>query len=466
MLPILLQTCKKILIYVGYVCTALLCLCFLFALLFIRPLDRTPYQRTEFYAQTKQYWNRIFNKKKYIHTQGKIWLVGWAKENFTPSEPIEMTGYLNRQKNKFDCVQDSLFVRAFVFDNQEVEVAIVTLDLLIVPPSLVQIVQKKLENICFLPENVYFSATHTHSSIGGWGDNLVGYFFTGEYRPQLVVNLAQKVVQAIQKARQTKKKAKIGFQRLATAGIVCNRLVGYKGQTDSWLRLIKVEQEQGKTALLVSYAAHPTCLSEKITCLSGDYPSDMIAYIEKYTSIDMVAFLAGAMASQGTIRKNQQPDELHKQRIAKILAQKIIFHSNNIVLTDSIAQIQVIRLPLYLRSPHFRIAKNWVLSSWLFRQIYGEQRPFVQVLRLGNIVLLGMPCDFSGELVAQFESICKQKNIQLMITSFNGAYIGYITHDAWYDLPKYETYDMAWHGPENGAYFSELIRTILERIES
>jgi neutral ceramidase len=50
----------------------------------------------------------------------------------------------------------------------------------------------------------------------------------------------------------------------------------------------------------------------------------------------------------------------------------------------------------------------------------------------------------------------------LIVTSFNGGYVGYITKDEWYDLNKYETRTMNWFGPYNGAYFSEIIGSIVE----
>jgi neutral ceramidase len=78
--------------------------------------------------------------------------------------------------------------------------------------------------------------------------------------------------------------------------------------------------------------------------------------------------------------------------------------------------------------------------------------------------MVGTPCDFSGELVKPIENESKNKNINLMINSFNGCYIGYITNDKWYDktdINTYETYTMNWFGPYNGQYISELIKKII-----
>ncbi len=56
----------------------------------------------------------------------------------------------------------------------------------------------------------------------------------------------------------------------------------------------------------------------------------------------------------------------------------------------------------------------------------------------------------------------EKEGFNLIVTSFNGGYIGYVTEDKWYDRNKYETRAMNWFGPYNGAYFSEYIRRVLE----
>ena len=87
------------------------------------------------------------------------------------------------------------------------------------------------------------------------------------------------------------------------------------------------------------------------------------------------------------------------------------------------------------------------------------------MLQLGNILLIGTPCDFSGELAVPLYEFARQRGLELIITSFNGGYIGYITDDKWYDLEKYETKTMNWYGPGNGRYFTEIIKKLIEAID-
>lgn len=84
---------------------------------------------------------------------------------------------------------------------------------------------------------------------------------------------------------------------------------------------------------------------------------------------------------------------------------------------------------------------------------------------LGNTLIIGLPCDFSGEIMAELDKYATQKGINLMITSFNGSYTGYITHDMLYDLDLYETTTMSWYGFQNGKYFKEIVKDIVDKIE-
>jgi hypothetical protein len=83
------------------------------------------------------------------------------------------------------------------------------------------------------------------------------------------------------------------------------------------------------------------------------------------------------------------------------------------------------------------------------------------VLRIGKLIMVGMPCDYSGELVKPLADFAASKGKELRITIFNGGYAGYITKDAYYDIPGYETRVMNWFGPGNAAYFSEIIHRII-----
>ena len=80
--------------------------------------------------------------------------------------------------------------------------------------------------------------------------------------------------------------------------------------------------------------------------------------------------------------------------------------------------------------------------------------------------MLGMPCDFSGEIAVLdgLDDYARERGLNLLITSFNGAYIGYITADHHYDKSRHEeVMAMNWVGPGMGRYFSAVIAALIDR---
>jgi hypothetical protein len=75
---------------------------------------------------------------------------------------------------------------------------------------------------------------------------------------------------------------------------------------------------------------------------------------------------------------------------------------------------------------------------------------------------LGFPCDFSGELAVFLYEYAQKQGLNLIITSFNGGYIGYVPHDQWYDINKYETRTMTWYGHDTGDYLTEIAKRIID----
>ena len=122
------------------------------------------------------------------------------------------------------------------------------------------------------------------------------------------------------------------------------------------------------------------------------------------------------------------------------------------------------RVPLLLSDPQVKVLKNWRVRPWLFSLAFGDYPEYLTVLRLGNIVMLGTPCDFSGEFNRSLDSIATRNGLQAMVTSFNGGYIGYVTPDKYYDRDHYETQLMNWYGPGNGEYMEQCLEQLILKV--
>lgn len=99
---------------------------------------------------------------------------GFAELDITPELGMERPG--NYMKNYHNSLHDPCKVRAVVFDDGTKRSAIVSIDALIVPRSLVVTARKQIETRCGIPhEAILIGATHSHSS------GPVGMVQPGEY---------------------------------------------------------------------------------------------------------------------------------------------------------------------------------------------------------------------------------------------------------------------------------------------
>ncbi len=422
-------------------------------------VDRTPYKESAYYTQFRQEIQNVptFHSEPTADTIQ----AGWAKENITPSYFTATAGYGERFGKTYTSVKDSIWVRAFVFDNGKQKVAILTADLLIIPPEVTIALAPKLRTIGFSLNQVYFCATHSHNSIGGWADKLVGKLIAGTYDPAIVALLVEKFTKAIQRAAQQKEIAAIGTAAYPAGELVENRF-RESNPTDSLVRILKIRKKSGKTAILTVFSAHPTITPVEDVVLSRDYPGLFVDTLETDPRIEFAAFCAGAIGSHTWETNGTTPQDQMKNE-ASLLAQKITTGLDSIPVAYE-KDIFSITMPLPLRTPHFRIATDWRVRPWVFYALYGDYPVVVRGLRLGNTTWLGMPCDFSGELTPAIQPYTEWNTHPLFITSFNGGYIGYITPDAYYDIPYYETREMNWFGPYNGAYLTEAATETLRRL--
>ena len=431
-----------------------------FLLLTITFVDDTLLEDSYYFKSAEQIIDSLNTNIKV--NDAKYFKAGWAKTNITPSYDLPLAGYGARKGENVSDVLDSVWVRGFVFDDGFKKYAVITLDALIVPPAVTKKLQLLLPEIGYDLSQVYMSATHTHCSVGGWADSWLGNQFAGEFNEKIVNDLASSIIITIKKAEEKLLNATIGFGKYNAGKFVRNRLVGDKGTTDPWFRIIKIEKSNGSIGIITSFAAHATIYSDKQMQYSRDYPGAIVDSLEQLKHIDMAAFCAGAVGSHSPNIKGSNGSE----KISKLSSALFSLAFENIenIELKNINSISSILFDIPLREPHMRITESLRLRPWVFNRLTEESKAYLSLLKIGDIILVGTPCDFSGELVSNIESNAKQNNHNIMVTSFNGGYIGYITNDKWYNLKKYETFTMNWFGPYNGSYFVYLINNLIELI--
>jgi neutral ceramidase len=429
---------------------------FIVLLAFINKIDRTPYQEMGYYEQ----WKKSISELELENAAAQDSLmVGWAKVNITPAEPIPLAGYGKRKGAAYKDVHDSVYVRCLYLENNLSKSVIISADLLILPPTVSALVKDGLVEIGLTENQIYYGATHSHSSLGAWYNTLVGELFAGEYDANIEKHIADSILKSIKLAKSKTQAASVSFEKDLDETDIRNRLIE-GGKVEPFIRTLVFKTATQK-AILTTYAAHSTILQASTLSLSRDYPGVLVDSLEKNTA-DFAIYLAGTVGSMGPIEKGETDfDEVNNQAKGVL---KELLSANEYDSFDQNPSILSFQLPLPLRKASPRISKNLALRPWLFKWLFGESPAYVKVLKIGNVLMVGLPCDFSGELMAELDKYAKANGLNLIITSFNGTYAGYITADEHFDYEAYETVTMNWFGPYNGAYFTEVVKNIIDKV--
>lgn len=426
----------------------------LLSLLLLTPVDNQDFKSTGFYETTISRLDSISQVLSQQHPGALV--VGWGKANITPPEPVRLTG---KNWDKYNEVFDSVYVRAFVFSNGTQKIALLSYDLWIMHPLLAKAVRDKIAASNLGITGTYFTANHSHTSIGGWATGLLGTFAVGGNHPATVTFLENQTMEALQMAESGLKPSMSGYGEVAVKNMVANRL-DINAAVDDKLRFLKIRNASNEQAIFTTFSAHSIFMVKGLNALSADYPGPFIASVEASDSVNFACFAPGATGSHTPI--GRKPFEYEKmEAYGKKLATQLLNVQKEIAF-DSTEILKYIEWPIELRSPHFRVANNWRLRPWVFKSVMGNYSATITGLRIGNTVLVGLPVELSGEFSSEFQEVCKSRGLSLMITSFNGNYMGYVNPEKYYySLNKPETRDMNWYGPQNGEYFVDLIKELL-----
>jgi hypothetical protein len=192
--------------------------------------------------------------------------------------------------------------------------------------------------------------------------------------------------------------------------------------------------------------------------ISADYPGYWARKVEG-TSADIAIFFAGSTGSQSPENKG---DGFNKPKyLGEALADCLNCHLATIKpenkITFSTASLKI-QLPAY----HIRLTTKYNLSTFLSKKLMPmPKNVYLQVIRIGNMIWITTPCDFSGEYAKQIKNSLSAEGYNSNITSFNGSYVGYIVPGRYFYLNDYESKLMGWFGPDMGEYTMDLIRQML-----
>ncbi len=444
---------KKFLKWVGGIILFLLPL----AISLVGPIDRSPLEDKSFYKEMMAELDTI---KSVSHPAAHKLKVGWSEANITPHYPMPMAGYIPRPK--FDGVHDSLYTRIVAIDNGSITCYFISADLLLFPPDLRDRINEKIAAEGWNHFFLYLSATHTHNGVGGWHSSLLGKVALGTYHEEWIEETAQLIVTKMEEAYHSRLESQLAYFENDVSDSVENRIAFEQGEIDGFVRGITIERRDSTKGVVFTFSAHATSIGKENLVLSGDYPAAVIKQLEA-KGLDFGMYMAGMVGSH-RFKFVPERDFEAVEVEARIVTEKIL--SASVTKESDSLLIKTVDVPIQFGPSQLRIDKDWKVRDWAFRIFANRLQGQVTYLQLGELNFMGTPCDFSGELFTREKlgALAHRFNKKLIITSFNGDYVGYITYDPHYEtLSKEEVMALNWVGPHYGAYFSTIVKRLLEK---
>lgn len=422
---------------------------------FVAPIDFTPLNQQPFY-------NRMMAKLDTVpittFQPTQPLQVGWSQFSLVPDQPRPLAGY--KPRANFEDVHDTIYARIMAVSNGPATTYIISVDLLLFPPELKKMIYENIE----LNESnfIYFSASHMHTSVGGWDPSLLGNILMGKFQAEWMQQVTLRIIEHMGKAKESMKPSRLYSWKTDAAEHVINRIdKSGNSPTDGQIRGITVVRNDSSKGLLFTYSVHPTLISRKGTSISADYPGAVSALLEK--EYQYTQFLAGMMGSHG-IRGFDLYEFPLVDSIGRSLASKI---DNAVaVQEDSLVQIKTARIEIEHGPSQLRLTEMFKLRNWVFESVISPLKGEIDLLKIGDILFLGTSCDFSGEInkTMNLDHKASSLDTKLMITSFNGEYMGYITSDTHYLTSSHEEVRaLNWVGPYYGSYYTQIISKLMER---
>lgn len=248
---------------------------------------------------------------------------GMARVDITPPTGLELAGYPHYPRYNTGA-HDPLYAACMYLESGDMQVAMVTLDILFFSKIHVTKVRQLVQERCGIPgENVMISCSHTHSGPWASGRLDIESLEAGKEQPmEYVGSVIEKIAGIIAQAKETAFEASFGAGTAmcgAESGVGGNRRIP-GGPHDPLVSVMAVKDNSDVIrGIFVNYTLHPTFIHEWSNVCTADYPGYLRIQLEELNEGAIVGFAQGASGNQSSryYRQGESYDEA--ERVGRIL---------------------------------------------------------------------------------------------------------------------------------------------------
>jgi neutral ceramidase len=342
--------------------------------------------------------------------------------------------------------------------NGHTTVAVLSADVLAMTDDLSEEIIHHIQRKVPIPaENILVTATHTHSGPGALGKRFWEQLAAGPFRPGYFDWTARQMADSVISAYERLEPSTLTSYRFNAPDLVANRVI-VDGPEDPELQVLVLQSNDGSaTTYLVNFAAHPTVLRSRNRLVSGDFPGFLSSALEENEGT-VALYTSGALGEL----KAQPPEGAgvfeRAERMGRAMSRRILENrpggeGKSFVKLSSTK----IRIPLPPTHPKISIQRR--LPGWIGRFFF-DGVTLLQVLRVDDTFLIGIPGDLGSEIGAAWKAKVRQMEKNAFILSFSNDYVGYIMPFYYYNQPTHES-AMSFNGPYMADYLGMFVEPLI-----
>lgn len=393
-------------------------------------------------------------------------MAGAARAEITPDPAkyrVPLAGYGARMGKPANGIHDPLYAKVLVLKDGGRQMALITCNLRSITPELKRLVIEKIAAQGFSPDNVFMSASHTHSGPSMFPERFWQMQF-GKYDPVIMDVMSAAIAKAVTDAVAGAAPVKVAFAETTAPGFAQNRRWEY--DTDARIAagesplinesmwLMRLDKQDGSTlAVLTHFATHPTILGADNMLISADWPGAFQREMENQFPGAVALYMNGAEGDQAPKGAQGADAFARVEDFGRRLAQVAAAAANNLTPRDDLV-FSCARKMIPLPEFSFPQQAKEKFAKYLDAAMEALPREVeLQEVLLGDTLLVGLP----GEplFAAGIEVRQKVQGFPRVLTvGLANDYIGYIVTPAEWAHGGYEVESRSYYGPNLAGYLA------------
>lgn len=392
-----------------------------------------------------------------------------ASIELTP--PLEMKfalgGYGERMSKPAEGVNDRIWAKALLLKNDDKKYAIITLDVLGLPPNVKPQLIKMLSAEGWNEENLMLLPSHSHTSLDMTAlndKNNLNSPQIGIFQPELLEYVISSLSEVIRGADKNYKTVQIGTGNIILEGMNRNRR-GDPG-VDKGLTVTRIDYENGiPMTVLVNWTAHPTFMDEKDMFVSGGWPGYLQRELEQWIGDGVtVMYYNGAEGDQSPIGISGVSHYEKAEIYGRTLAIKTFYVYQKIETKSEINfdyNYTKVDLPKRRVHPSFMETggAEYNLTEDALNAVLNVMSPAstsISVVRIGDLMIVGAPGELAAGLGLNVKNVLIEKGIKYpTIGGLANEWISYILSAEQYNNGAGYESSVSFYGDKLGEVITE-----------